>query len=320
MTLPTSVDPGEIIDVDLDLEAPMDDGSYDAYWKFRDDTGVLFGIGEGGDSPFWLSIDVGPEPEPEFTDWRGEYFANKNLDGEPAFLKNDKIIDKTWGLRSPNDEYLPKDNFSVRWTRYLEFDAKTYRFTLDITDGGKLYIDDILVLNEWVNGDRRQVSVDVVLKKGAYEIKFEYYNASSGAVAQLHYELAGERTFEGWTAKYWMNKTLDSDIALILDEEDINFDWGEDGPVVDGLADSFSVQWERTAEFEPGLYVFQASSDDGIRVYIDNALVIDEWHDSSGVEIYTTQLELSGEHKISVQYYENAGFAKAWLGWELMIP
>lgn len=319
-SLPTTVDPGEVIDISLDLIAPMDDGSYKGFWKFRDDSGVLFGFGERGDVAFWVSIEVGPEPEPEFTDWRGEYFANRNLDGEPAFLKNDIVIDKTWGLRSPNEEYLPRDNFSVRWTRYLDFDSKTYRFALDITDGGRLYVDDVLVLDEWVNGERRQATVNVAMEKGGHEIKFEYYNASGGAVAQLTYGLSGELVFEGWKAMYWLDETLDIDIVLIRDEVEINFDWGEGGPFGDDHRDSFFAQWERKVEFESGKYVFQASSDDGIRVFVDDALVIDEWHDSSGVEIYTTQLEMSGEHTITVKYFENAGFAKVWLGWELLVP
>lgn len=269
-----------------------------------------------------MAIEVAPEPEPEpeFPDWRGEYFDNKNLEGEPAFLKNDKKLDKTWGLRSPNADYLPRDNFSVRWTQTLEFGEKIYRFYLDITDGGKLFIDDELVLNEWVDGERRTVYVDVALKKSEHEIKFEYYNSYGGAVAQLWYEVVQESVFEGWKAMYWMNKTMDSDLVLIRDEGEINFDWIDDGPVSGGRANKFSAQWKRVVEFEPGLYTFQAVADDGIRVYMDGALVIDEWHISNASEIYSADLVLSGDHEITVQYYENKGKAIAQFSWELIEP
>jgi hypothetical protein len=320
MTLPSEVEPGEDIDISLALQAPKTDGVYDSYWKFRDDAGELFGIGNDQNLAFLVSIEVGPEPGPEFPDWRGEYFANKHLDGEPAFIKNDRTLDKTWGLRSPNEDYLPRDNFSVRWTRTLEFDAKTYRFLLDITDGGKLYIDDVPVLNGWIDGGRRTVSIDVVMKEGEHEVKFEYYNTSGGAVAQLWYEVVSEHAFDGWKASYWMNKTMDSDLVLIKDEEEINFDWGDDGPVSGGPADNFSAQWERKIEFEPGLYAFQATADDGIRVYVDSALVIDEWHDSSGSEVYDAELRLNSIHEITVLYYENAGEAKVSFEWILLDP
>ena len=317
MVLPTEVEPGELIDLSMSLKAPSIDGSYDGYWKLRNDAGAFFGIGEKSDLAIWVSIEVA-EPEPVFPDWKGEYFDNKNLDGEPSFLKNDKKLDKTWGLRSPDEDYLPRDNFSIRWTRTLDLDEKVYRFYLDITDGGRLYIDDMLVLNEWMDGERRTVSIDLVLKEGEHEVKFEYYNASGGAVAQLWYEVAKEMQYEGWRATYWMNKTFDSDIVLFRDEAEIDFDWADSGPVAGGRANKFSAQWERTFEFEPGLYLLEAVADDGIRVYVDDALVIDEWHDSSGHETYSVELELNGEHEIAVIYYENAGVAKVQFNVELI--
>jgi hypothetical protein len=191
---------------------------------------------------------------------------------------------------------------------------------MDITDGGKLYIDDVLVLNEWVDGERRTVSVDVALKKGTHEIRFEYYNSYGGAVAQLWYEVVDESVFEGWKAMYWMNKTMDSDLVLIRDESEINFDWDDDGPFGHDHSNKFSVQWNRRFEFETGRYIFRAFADDGIRVYVDNALVINEWHDSAGNEIYKVELELSGTHEITVQYYENAGKALVQFEWELIEP
>jgi hypothetical protein len=320
MTIPSEVEPGEVIDISIALKAPTVNGSYTGYWKFRNAEGELFGIGNDGSSSFWASIEIGPEPEPEFSDWRGEYFSNKNLEGEPAFLKNDKTLDKTWGLRSPNEDYLPRDNFSIRWTRELEFAQKTYRFYMDITDGGKLYIDDVLVLNEWRDSERRLVTVDVALKKGTHEIRFEYYNAYGGAVAQLWYEPITLLEFEGWKAMYWMNKTLNSDLVLIREDSEINFDWGDDGPVSGGRADKFSAQWKRSVDFEAGLYAFRASSDDGIRVYVDGALVMDEWHDGAGHDVHAIQLDLSGLHEITVQYYENAGKAKVKFEWQLIEP
>jgi hypothetical protein len=208
----------------------------------------------------------------------------------------------------------------VRWTRTLEFGSRTYRFFLDITDGAKLYIDDVLVLNEWVDGERRLVTVDVALKSGEHEIKFEYYNASGGAVAQLWYEVVSEFEFEGWKAMYWMNKTMNSDLVLIRDEAEINFDWIGDGPVRGGRANKFSAQWTQTFDFEAGLYLLQAVADDGIRVYLDEALVIDEWHDSSGSEVHSIELDLSGEHEITVLYYENGGVAKVQFELEFLVP
>lgn len=49
---------------------------------------------------------------------KGEYFANGNLEGEPAFVRTDDQINFYWESHSPAPE-LPDDNFSVRWTGYI---------------------------------------------------------------------------------------------------------------------------------------------------------------------------------------------------------
>ena len=38
-----NVDPGERVDVSIDMEAPDDQGEYRATWKLRDDEGENFG-------------------------------------------------------------------------------------------------------------------------------------------------------------------------------------------------------------------------------------------------------------------------------------
>lgn len=312
------VKPGEYIDISMAFKAPATEGSYEGFWMLRNADGDLYGIGSEADSPFWIAIEVGPDPEPTFANWKGEYFDNKNLDGNPVMLKNDKKIDKTWGLRSPSEGLIPRDNFSVRWTQTIEFAERIYQFDIDITDGAKLYVDGKLIMNEWRDSERRSITVNLALSKGDHEIVFEYYNRSGGAVAQLRWEPVDGLDFEGWKAMYWMSKTMDSDLVLIRDEPEINFDWDVDGPVSGGRVDKFSAQWKRTLEFDPGLYSLQAIADDGIRVFVDDALLIDEWHASSGDETYQVELALSGEHEISVIYYENAGRAKVQFDWELI--
>lgn len=49
---------------------------------------------------------------------KGEYFANAELEGKPAFIRIDDNIDFYWESHSPAPE-LPDDNFSIRWTGYL---------------------------------------------------------------------------------------------------------------------------------------------------------------------------------------------------------
>jgi hypothetical protein len=58
--LPAEVEPGETIDLTVDMEAPMEAGEYQSNWMLSNADGELFGIGPNGDAPFWARIIVVP--------------------------------------------------------------------------------------------------------------------------------------------------------------------------------------------------------------------------------------------------------------------
>ncbi len=53
-----TVAPGQNVDVSVDLTAPNTPGTYKGYWKLRNPSGVVFGIGSSGDVAFFVEIDV----------------------------------------------------------------------------------------------------------------------------------------------------------------------------------------------------------------------------------------------------------------------
>jgi hypothetical protein len=57
-SLPGQVRPGETVDIVMDLKAPKSPGDYQGLWMLRDSGGVLFGLGNIADKPFWVSISV----------------------------------------------------------------------------------------------------------------------------------------------------------------------------------------------------------------------------------------------------------------------
>ncbi len=58
VALAGSVKPGEYIDVPVTFTAPNQDGKYRGYWKLRNASGVLFGIGAQADAAVWVDIKV----------------------------------------------------------------------------------------------------------------------------------------------------------------------------------------------------------------------------------------------------------------------
>jgi len=62
MSLPRNVNPGDSIDLSVSLVAPSKNGHYKGYWKLRNASGTVFGIGNTSDVAFWVDVNVsGPE-------------------------------------------------------------------------------------------------------------------------------------------------------------------------------------------------------------------------------------------------------------------
>jgi hypothetical protein len=57
-SLAKNVNPGETIDLPVTLTSPGADGHYRGYWKLRNASGALFGIGSTADTAFWVDIKV----------------------------------------------------------------------------------------------------------------------------------------------------------------------------------------------------------------------------------------------------------------------
>ena len=79
--------------------------------------------------------------------------------------------------------------------------------------------------------------------------------------------------------------------------------------------DNFSVRWTGRHSFPAGDHTFTASADDGIRVWLDSAPVIDAWIDQSPTTYQSTRPVTAGDHEVKVEYYENGGGALAKVSW-----
>lgn len=52
------VEPGETVDISVDLQAPEGTGTYQGFWKLRNASGQVFGTGEDSSKAFWVKIEV----------------------------------------------------------------------------------------------------------------------------------------------------------------------------------------------------------------------------------------------------------------------
>jgi sugar lactone lactonase YvrE len=127
------------------------------------------------------------------TTWRGEYFANRWLTEAPMLIRQDTAIDFTWGLDSPGSG-IPSDNFSARWQRYVWFEANTYRFTVSVDDGVRLWVDDQLLIDQWQHPQVATFEADVTLSQGYHRVRLEYYDGSGAAAVRLSWDTLATRT------------------------------------------------------------------------------------------------------------------------------
>jgi hypothetical protein len=120
-----------------------------------------------------------------------------------------------------------------------------------------------------------------------------------------------------YKAEYFNNRHLSGSPTLTRCESwPINHDWGSGGPGGGVGTDNFSARWTGTAYIAAGTYTFIARADDGIRVWLSNVLIIDEWRDQAPTEFRVTRSVPAGIHSIRVEYYENVFGAVAQFRWE----
>ena len=115
----------------------------------------------------------------------------------------------------------------------------------------------------------------------------------------------------GLKGEYFANDELKGAPALVRTDRQIDFHWGE-GSFAEGQpVDHFAVRW--TGYFVPKLeddYRFSTSADDGVRLYLDDELVIDDWKPhAETLNEYVKHLEAGKAHKIRLEYFENVGTA-----------
>jgi glucose/arabinose dehydrogenase len=97
----------------------------------------------------------------------------------------------------------------------------------------------------------------------------------------------------------------------------VDFDWGEGSPHPLIHPDTFFARFRGKVQPEfTETYTFYAAADDGVRLFVNGQLLIDQWNDSSGDELSgTIDLQAGQKYDLRFDYFENGGPAKAQLLW-----
>ena len=123
-----------------------------------------------------------------------------------------------------------------------------------------------------------------------------------------------------WRGEFYNNTNLSGSPTTVRDDGagflDFNFGDGDPPAGTCGLSpDYFSARWTRTLNFAPGTYRFHVKADDGVRLWVDNVLLIDGWGRATGNTIHKEVRLAAGSHAIRLEYQELAGDASVHLSW-----
>jgi hypothetical protein len=257
-----------------------------------------------------------PTPPP-ITDWRGEYYANRTLTPPSLLVRNDRVVDLSLGSGESPAPSVPSENWSARWTRTWNFAEGNYRFRALVDDGARLWVDEMLIIDAWTDGGPREFTANLYLQ-GEVSIRLEYYNHLGDARARLNWERVTE--YPDWKGSYFANRDLSGLPRLQRNEPTLDLDFGTGAPVPYLPADNFSARWTRRLRLDrSGTYRFRLVSDDGARLWINDRLIIDVWHDGPTTNEVFSDLE-AGEYGVRVEYYEHLGNALIQVDWSFVAP
>jgi len=280
-----------------------------------------------------LCIPGAASKPPAFPQFRGEYFNNANLAGAASLTRNDKVIDFNWGVGWP-DPRINADNFSVRWTRTLYFNAGNFRLTARADDGIRVFVDNVLLIDEWHAASGATYTRDIVLATGNHTLRVEYFEATGNASAFFTWARidgapgpaptpGGSTPNPGgasgvWTASYFsnVNRDVGGQPTFSRIDPSIAFNWGAGSPDPLITPDLFAARWVSTQSFQAGAYRFFALVDDGVRLYVDGNLVIDEWFEHNGSTLFADVTLTAGVHALRVDYFEFGHDAQIYVWWE----
>ncbi len=146
----------------------------------------------------------------------GEYFDNNRLEGTARFVRTDPQINFGWTLNSPG-RGIPFDWYSVRWTGKITVPkGGVKRIGVEGNDGYRLYLDDKLVVDDWIKRSYGSTLASVNLAPGStHDIRLEYFESTGNARVKLIWD-AGVANDWSATVRAAVDTARKSDVAIVV--------------------------------------------------------------------------------------------------------
>jgi len=150
-------------------------------------------------------------------------------------------------------------------------------------------------------------------------VKAGYFN--SGVVSATFLNSSAIGTGTGLRGEYRSNSfpatPFTGTPTLVRTDSVVNFNWGNGSPDPRISADHFTARWIGAVQPQFNeTYTFYTTTDDGVRLWVNGQLLIDQWVDQGPTEWSgSINLKAQQRYNIEMDYYENGGGAVASLSW-----
>jgi glucose/arabinose dehydrogenase len=121
----------------------------------------------------------------------------------------------------------------------------------------------------------------------------------------------------GLLGSYYNDVAL-SELVFERTDATINFGWGTGSPAGSLHGDTFSIRWRgRIEPLYSETYTFRTTSDDGVRLWVNNQLIIDQWNDHGATDHFGSITLVAGQrYDVRLEYYERTGDTAMRLYWQ----
>jgi len=146
------------------------------------------------------------------------------------------------------------------------------------------------------------------------------YGSVTSSVASVYVLSQAAGTGTGLQGSYWTARTntFTATPTLTRLDSQVNFEWGTDRPATGVAADYFTARWAGQVQaLGTDSYTFYTVTDDGVRLWVNGTLLIDNWTPHGAITNSGT-IALTGANKYDVvlEFFENTGAATMKLWWD----
>ncbi len=300
------------------------------------------GHGDEGDNIFYVVearyTDNGMPPVGALTGRAGHILQPKRKQAEHFTTNNGVQVENTGDILGGGENigfidhgdyvsFYPMNLLNINFITYRVASAGPggqIEVRVDAPDGPLISKALVEPTGEWQV--YRDVTVPITHPGGTHELFFVFLNnpGNSGLfnVNWIDFHGDGIATVpagapDGLSAVYYSNIDFTGDTRSRIDPM-VNFNWGTGAPISGIASNTYSVRWSGQVEAPSSeSFTFYTRTDEGVRLWVNDVLVIDKWIDQEVTEWASAPIQLTaGErYNIKMEYFEDRGPAQAHLLW-----